>query len=386
MTARPLLALSWLACGCGAPHPPSAAPVPAGERVYRSDPARVLPAARGGPCMDAVLADLDGDGALDVVLAHEGPGNVVLVGDGSGRFTQAATPAFAPQGDSEQVAVADLDADGALDLYVANEDLGGVDDLYLGDGQGGWRAAHDRIPWNATSNAVWAGDLDEDGVTDVLVGNAGRQDWWRATADGLEDRSDRLPDDPDITQDLAVGDVDGDGRLDVVLGQEGANVVWRQTADGWAVDTLPGGAAWETREVDLGDVDGDGDLDLVAANVGWRGTDPQDRLLLRDGAGWIEAALPAEAWNSLDLDTVDLDGDGDLDLLGAAQGPVYAWRNDGAGGFVDATAALLPEQPSGEWLDVEVGDLDGDGLDDLYLCNRGGEDQVLFGGVVRAAR
>lgn len=67
----------------------------------------------------AVLADVDGDGDLDLIVNSVGGGLWVLSNDGQGRFRPSGKPLNLRRGGTS-VALADLDGDGALDLYVGN--------------------------------------------------------------------------------------------------------------------------------------------------------------------------------------------------------------------------------------------------------------------------
>lgn len=69
----------------------------------------------------AALADLDGDGDLDLVVNSVGQGTHCYLNDGKGHFAPAsATPVLNPGRCGTSLALADLDGDGTLDLYIAN--------------------------------------------------------------------------------------------------------------------------------------------------------------------------------------------------------------------------------------------------------------------------
>ncbi len=109
---------------------------------------------------------------------------------------------------------------------------------------------------------------------------------------------------------------------------------------------LPAAANRFTMNVDLLDVEGDGDLDLLlAVEFG------QSRLLLNDGEGlFVDATagrLPSVRHDSEDIGTSDFDGDGDVDVVVVLEddrtisttGLVCCWRGGDDNGQVDVVLA-----------------------------------------------
>ncbi|MBU6401856.1 MAG: VCBS repeat-containing protein, partial [Verrucomicrobia bacterium] len=68
----------------------------------------------------AVLADVDGDGALDLLVSYSGKGVKLFRNDGHGHFRDAQASELAARTGSTSMALADIDGNGSLDLYVAN--------------------------------------------------------------------------------------------------------------------------------------------------------------------------------------------------------------------------------------------------------------------------
>ncbi len=141
---------------------------------------------------------------------------------------------------------------------------------------------------------------------------------------------------------LAVGDVNGDDLDDVYVCQPGGlpNRLYVQNADGTASDTsAAAGVDWldHTSSALLVDLDGDGDQDLVAATIFGL------ILMANDGRGSFarRAVLAPRDIDLHSLSAADYDGDGDLDLYictdfaqevarpGAGTGFVYHDANDG---------------------------------------------------------
>jgi hypothetical protein len=351
--------------------------------------------------MDAGVADIDGDGDLDIVVANEFRPNILLLNDGSGRFSDTSDRLPRTEHDSEDVGIADFDGDGDLDIVIVTED-DQVNELYLNDGTAHFVDESRRIPVSGTTNGLVVSDLSGDGRPDLILANNGQDALLINDGTGhfRDETAARLPQSSDVSQDAELGDVDGDGDLDLVVGNEGPNALYINDGTGHFSDEsrerIPlRYAPEETREADFGDVDGDGDLDLLFANVSAfvEGADPGNRLLINDGRGFFtdetEARLPPGAESSFDGDFHDLDDDGDLDVVTGnsdtdlSQGRIApalfrAYLNDGTGRFTEATLSVFGEGVTGTGLDLEFGDFDGDGLDDVYLASRGTADRLLL--------
>ena len=349
-----------------------------------------------GYSMDASPIDVEGDGDLDLIVAIEHGPNVLLINDGSGRFSDESSDRIPQHAhDSEDIGVADLDGDGNLDIVVVSED-DRANEMYLNSGNGRFSDAGDRWPVEGVSNAVAVGDVDRDGDVDIVVGNNGQNAL--LTNSGAGRFSDRtatnLPAIEDVTQDLELGDADGDGDLDLLVGNEDRNRLLINDGRGVFVDEsatrLPVSGHEETREADFGDVDEDGDLDIVFANTQFfvAQADRQNRLLINDGTGHFadetDTRMPRDNDLNVDADFVDLDADGDLDIVlgqaseGAAFPRYVAYLNDGTGVFENARWAL-PRTIVGNGFDIEAADFNGDGWIDLYFCSRIGLDRLVFG-------
>jgi FG-GAP-like repeat/FG-GAP repeat len=162
-------------------------------------------------------------------------------------------------------------------------------------------------------------------------------------------------------------DVDGDGDSDLLLP---GKFLQNRGALGWLVTNT----AMVVTPIAFGDVDGD----LIGDVIGLSG---QVSVLLGNGAGGFSAiALPAQGPTASDASLVDLDVDGDLDLLITVSpqlvwpppfppGFELAWRNNGNGTFTDVSATWLPGAVDDFTEDMVVGDFDGDGDQDAAFLS-----------------
>lgn len=298
---------------------------------------------------DAVLVDLDGDGATDVVSATEGDSRAIFVhwapGE-RGRFADSTawtTLRLRPADGQQWMFVLPIDIDGANgpDLVVGSK----------GDGAGiFWLQApldpRDGAAWrlHRLTPAGWVmsllgADVDRDGDEDVVAsdrrgGTAGAL-WLEnpgvaAGRGGAAWQAHRIGGSGRETMFLALEDLDGDGSQEVlaavkprevvVLRREGtARGEWRSQEVG-----LEHAAVGTAKAVALGDVDGDGALDAVLTFEQAEGA--------RSGVVWapLASGVPdAAALHDIsgpdgvkfDLASLlDLDGDGDLDLVTTEEG------------------------------------------------------------------
>ena len=183
-------------------------------------------------------------------------------------------------------------------------------------------------------------------------------------------------------------DVDGDGDLDAVLGNAAdrftglgvaQNALWINDGSGnFTAVPLPADTD-ATYGVALADADGDGDLDLWTANEGiLDGRTGQNRVFLNDGAGAFAAApVPRDDDDAYGVAVADLDGDGDNDaVFGGWREQMTLWLNDGAGALSDATPPRVTRATSSNLGDHTLVDVDGDGDDDLVVAVYGASPPV----------
>ena len=185
---------------------------------------------------------------------------------------------------------------------------------------------------------------------------------------------------------LATGDVDGDGNDDLfvsawspALGRSVAHLY--RVQGGFVRDaidrsgiSLPQGAAYAT----FADYDNDGWLDLFVIGGDGRGHLFRNRgngtfvdVTAKAGVGDVRGARKAVF--------VDLDQDGDLDLLLIGNGQRTVYRNNLDGTFTEATAAF-GLSGGGDAGDAVFGDFDGDGRVDLFITNERGADALFHNG------
>ncbi len=327
------------------------------------------------------VGDLDGDGKVDIVVANYYLNTVSVYRNTStgGGVSFAARVDYTTGILPRSVAIADIDGDGKLDLAVANYSSNTISVL-RNTGVSGTVSFAAKADYATGSNpqSVATGDVDGDGRPDLAVANyvsntvsilrntstsgtvsfAAKLDY--ATGSG--------------PQSVAIGDVDGDGKPDLAVASNTVSVL-RNTSTNGVVSFVtkadyPTGSG--PQSVAIGDLDGDGKVDMAVANI-YDNTISVFRSTSTSGvvsfAAKVDYATGSSPYN---ISITDLNGDGKADLAVANSGSntVSVFRNMSTSGTV--ALAAKADYPTGvNPRSVAIGDLDGDGKPDLAIANYG---------------
>jgi hypothetical protein len=270
----------------------------------------------------AAVYDFDGDGDMDV-LGTQGKGSesnpnfVWARNDGSGAFTIFDNIESGDGDFLQGVAVERFQGSGPLEVALSWHAAGrGVQRLTVPSDPSSGTWARDQISPTSQDEALSAGDIDRDGDSDLLLGtkwlrNDGTS-WSEYTLNATSGAPDRN----------RLADINGDGRLDAVVGFETPDeLVWYEQGSSatstWTEHVIANVIG--PMSLDVADMDKDGDLDVVVGEHNL--SDPSSAKLYifenDDGQGtsWTEHMLYTGDEHHDGTQVVDIDGDGDLDII-----------------------------------------------------------------------
>jgi hypothetical protein len=334
---------------------------------------------------EVALADLDGDGLLDLAGTTE-TGAEVAFGDGAASFGEAVlVPVATDPIRAWSLTIADIDVDGTLDLAIA---CGGGLAVLSGTGDGTFGAAA-RYPSNNDGVQLAVGDVDKDGFPDAATGgpwgNYGGFSVFRNRRDGTFAPGIEYGNLTFYIGSIVIADLSRDGIGDIATG----NGLWlkgRAGADPVSAGTYSTSGVAEPivlRNLAAVDLSGDGPMDLVRITGG------VTSVFVNAGTGAFRTPVNFTT-GGFNVVVADLDGDGDPDI--ATDGtPADGGRlilNSGKDKF--ATPIRIPMAEAGASLSqfqqpLVAADLDGDGLLDLVQPMKAGGVAFLRNHTVRPA-
>jgi hypothetical protein len=350
--------------------------------VWRNDGGPGLTAAArytvtGALCWTLRVADLDGDGRLDIVSGDAGFAQVIVMrGTGPGTFGPVARLTATSRGTG--LALADLDGDGDLDIVFPGAATNTVD-VFRSNGNGTF-APRTSYACGQQPSAAAVGDFTGDGLPDIAVtnsyiswpgqgtvtllrntGKGGFTGFATLTVDGHPETSINS-----TPHDVCIRDIDGDGDGDLLVSSKDSNSLRIYTNDGAGAfantQTLgplqvSGGQAERFACTDL-----DGD---PAPELAWCDTLGRTVRIYDNVAGVFvqTGSFAAGTEGPSDIAVGDLDADGVLDLCtaGNTSSSFSVLRGSGALGF----HAVHHFNRSDMAFYPMLCDFTGDGLDDL---------------------
>ncbi len=338
-------------------------------------------------------ADFDGDEMPDIVCANWGEDNEVGAGLvwyrnlGDGDFELVDT--LYSRGWHNYVEVADMDMDGDLDIISCH----GLDEIEwrANDGNGNFGETVQLEIWAAYMRFMEATDLNNDGFPDLLYGinsNSPPKEavLWRESTGGGEFKPPAL-----ITiggrtlSSPRVADFDNDGRTDIVIGSDGTDaLVWfKNLGDSFSQPKLIARRHnYAPNTVAVADINNDGWMDVLSGSIQDGASSASDFCFyMNNGDGSFSDSTPFPTFFNpqREMELVDVDHDGDLDMLwvqpgfvGQPNGAIGWQRNDGGSW---SESIFLLNNITGP-LDILIADFDQDEQLDLIISK---DDAPLLG-------
>ena len=303
---------------------------------------------------DAAIADVNGDGYPDIMVAAELSHLIYLQNPGASartaKWRRLILPMTKDRGSYIRVFFADFDGDGVPEASAPNKGAQrpGPQDYAVSNPVSVYKVSGDPLDggrWQETILGYYSVpqnaepvDLDNDGNLDIVVGTRGEQRlvWFENTGNGdlrFREHAIGINGSRMAGFNLEYVDLSGDGRLDII-GNAAGGLSWieqpARVDDAWNANVIGTFAPDSMTGMEVGDIDGDGDIDVMAGSYS-RGDREDDAVSVNDPLGrlgWFENPGDAKSeWTRHDISrrkrgmfdkfiARDLDADGDLDFLG----------------------------------------------------------------------
>jgi hypothetical protein len=293
---------------------------------------------------EVYAADVDGDEDIDIIGAASSDDDITWWENTDGVGTNWIEHTIDDNFDgAKSVRADDIDGDGDVDVFGAARQNDEITWWENSDGTGTSWNKHMVDTTFEGASSVYAADVDKDGYMD-LIGAADDGDiitWWENTdGSGTNWTEHVVAGSFGRAFSVCASDIDGDEHMDVLAVSASASVTWWENTDGtgtsWTAHTI--GSFSGPRSVCAADIDDDGDMDVLAAAytaddiTWWENTDGM-------GTSWTEHPINSDFNGAWAVRAADIDGDGDIDVLGTAleADDITWWENDGDENFTEHT-------------------------------------------------
>lgn len=331
--------------------------------------------------------DLDDDGDMDILAAGLQDNRILWFENNGGTPIEWVKHTIDGNvGSAHSVYAADFDSDNDLDVIGAAYE--GTPGIAIWSSSGGdplaW-AKSSVAPTFTNAHEIYAHDIDKDGDMDILGASSDLNtiSWWRNEGgDPIQWTQQVIANNITLAKSVHAGDLDGDGDEDILGVSIIDNLVlwWRNDGGDpikWTRKTIDGnfGGAHKVQAVDI---DNDNDLDVVGAGylghqIAWwknEGGDP---------VKWKREIIKNGFTNACHAHAVDIDNDGDNDIIGSSQGDnkIGLWLNNGDTPI--AWEEIIVDNNFNRVWPLYATDLDGDGdIDIIGATSHNGNKQVRW--------
>jgi len=333
------------------------------------------------------VADLNGDGLSDVVLAktyisgpppHPGSVDVILQNT---NHTFAAPTNYPVGSDPWRLAIGDVNGDGKLDIAVANSKSGNISILLQHSSLNGAFLAATNVATGGTPYGVAIGDINVDGYADLAVSlnmtGGGVMVLLQSTSSPLTFLSPISLTTGSGSGSVAIGDLNHDDRPDIVMTSFGVVVFYQTSTSGNFGSPIPLTAGNRPVYIAISDINSDGYNDLVVSNVGSSidGSGASVSVLKQDSNNpgtfltSVNYAVADEAWD-LAIGKLTTGTGPDIAVISNVLQNVYnpisiitTLMNQGSGNY--APMQVINGSPLAMF--IAVGDINGDGLTDIVV-------------------
>jgi hypothetical protein len=317
-----------------------------------------------------LVVDLNGDGIPDLVLGS----NVVSIylGKADGTYTEGATISVQQAPTSYPIVSPDFNGDGIPDLAVP---LYGSNDIAILLGKGDGTFAEPvlaSVPGSSVDiEQIVAGDFNGDGIPDLAVidGDSSTVDILLGNGDGTFTAETTNPPISGIPLNLTTGDFNGDGKTDLAVTENSGTIaILLGNGDGTFAPSgsVNSASSGSPSPIAVADFNRDGKLD-IAVTVG-TGTSEAVVVLTGNGNGTFNSPSSGQNPTSTSvtwIQVADFNQDGAPDVvLADSSGSATVFLNNG-GGLLSQSFPVVSGLSVPYYLEVGVGDLNGDGYPDI---------------------